>query len=164
MFNIKNFKRLFRKPWLTVQIHGGSSGPQVGSVGWCIPAAGLTSPSARCLLIPQWYSKKSLRPAGADAVPYDCTTFPRQSKSMGRCPRDESGTLEFSLLCACAWFWLQFRGRVLCVCLTNMIRGRVSLRSETEGYCPRRMNHKITESIFVQIRDKTKLEVSYASD
>lgn len=30
------------------------------------------------------------------------------------------------LLCACAWLWLSFRGRFLCVPLANMIRGRVS--------------------------------------
>ena len=56
-------------------------------------------------------------------MPYDCTTFPRESKSVGRCPI-ESGTLELSV---CGVHAHDFgssseEGRFLCMSLTNMIR------------------------------------------
>lgn len=72
---IIDLKKTNSKRWLTVLIHGGSSGPQEGSVGWHTPLAGLTSASAWCLLDSQWPSKSWKWPAGADALPHDCTTF-----------------------------------------------------------------------------------------
>ena len=33
-------------------------------------------------------------------MPYDCTTLPQESKSVGRCPSGGSGTLE-SVVCMC---------------------------------------------------------------
>ena len=75
-------------------------------------------------------------------MPYDCTTLPRENKSVGRCPSGGSGTLE-SLVCMCTGFGSSSRGRFLCVSLTNMIRGRVSPKSEVEGYCPRKLNRSV---------------------
>lgn len=81
---------------------------------------------------------------------YDCTTLSRESKSVGRCLRDESGTLEFRVCCLHVHDFGSSSGGGSCLSLTNMIRGRVSRRSEVEEYCPRQMNHKITKLIFVQ--------------
>jgi len=81
-------------------------------------------------------------------VPYDCTTLPGERKSVGRRLRDESGTLEFSVCCLHVHVFgsCSGEGRFLCVALTNMIRGRVSLKSEVERFCPRQTKHKSTES------------------